>query len=320
MDHARMMHLHGGKPVAGDVIIFKDKCQIVEGTWLFVFDKPRGFTYRAGQHVRMRLKGGHRFWSFASSPFQPELAFAIRLRDTPAKRSLMRLPAGAKVRIDMMPDPPPGAFLLDDTETRPAIFLCGGIGVTPAVSMIRQALWQGSTRRFVLFYACHRPSATPFLEELRSLATRYDNFVFVPTMTRLNDADIWEGERGRIDREMVARHVRDLPHAEIYLAGLHGMVRDMRALLMDAVPDASVRSEDFGDFGPKRRNSIIPLLLIAAGIAAAIALHVAPFLLWIRPGTPRIAIAAAALIVAIVAAKLIWLRRGRTRPPDRARR
>ena len=174
MDHAHLRHLHGkGQKLSHDIAL-KSKALIADDTWLFVFEKPPGFRYRAGQHVRMSLlhptgndpSGNHRFWSFASAPYEDDLAFAIRMRPSPFKLALSQLAIGDKVHIDMLADPPKGAFALEPDDRRPAVFLAGGIGVVPAYAMLKQALADDVPRDFLLIYSNHRPEDAPFVAEL----------------------------------------------------------------------------------------------------------------------------------------------------------
>jgi ferredoxin-NADP reductase len=343
MDHERMRRLHGGKRSGGNgsgfekithTVALVSKSSIARDTWLFRFEKPDGFTYRAGQHVRMSLlnpkaadPAGHfRFWSFASAPFEPDLAFAVRMRPSPFKTELAGLPVGAQVRIDMLKNAPHGAFALDDTAT-PVVFLAGGIGVVPAWSMIKQALHEGSTRRMTLLYGNRSPEDAPFLDELTSLAREHDHFHFAPTLTGpLPYA--WAGETGRISLEMVRRYVPDHGVPAFYISGLKGMVEDLtQALVRAGVPKASIRSEEFGTFTPGRRlRTRQPFGLASlAGIAliamAALAVHLAPVwwltahhpLAWL--GAHPVPAGAAAVILGLIVVKLgIFLalkRRGR---------
>lgn len=99
MDHERMRRLHDGKAMGLEKITHHialiSKAKIANDTWLFRFEKPEGFSYRAGQHIRMSLlspkakdpTGNFRFWSFASAPFEGDLAFAVRMRPSPSRRS-----------------------------------------------------------------------------------------------------------------------------------------------------------------------------------------------------------------------------------------
>ena len=75
-------------------VALKGKKQIAEGTMAFVFEKPNGFQFRAGQHIRMTLidpsetdnEDNSRLFSLASTPQDADLVIAMRMRDTAFKR------------------------------------------------------------------------------------------------------------------------------------------------------------------------------------------------------------------------------------------
>ena len=86
------------KRVAYEVAL-KEKKQLAEGTIAFIFEKPNGFHFKAGQHIRMTLihppetdsEGHSRFFSLANSPQEKDLVIAMRMRDTAFKRVLGRM-------------------------------------------------------------------------------------------------------------------------------------------------------------------------------------------------------------------------------------
>ena len=61
--------------------------------------------------------------------------FTTRIRDSPYKKRLSTLEKGAKVKVRG----PEGQFVLHEDYSKSAVFLSGGIGVTPFRSMIRYA-------------------------------------------------------------------------------------------------------------------------------------------------------------------------------------
>jgi len=323
MDHERMRRLHGGKGGVEKIthlITLTSRTEIARDTWLLRFEKPEGFAYRAGQHVRMSLlrpktkdpAGNFRFWSFASAPFEPDLAFAIRMRPSPFKTDLMNLPVGRQVQVDMLKNPPHGAFALDDATT-PAVFLAGGIGVVPAWSMIRQALHEGSPRPMTLFYSSRSREDAPFLDDLSALAARHPHFRFVPTLTGGPPPADWDGGRGRITLAMIRRHVLATTPSKYYVSGLKDMVRDLdQALRQAGVPADAIQSEEFGSFTaahPRRRPLFGPVPLAGVAIAAAVmAVHLAPVLMltnsrplaWLKAHPLSLGVAAAILAVVLV--------------------
>src|ERR1017187_4305818 len=129
--------------------------EVAEGTIAFHFEKPSGFKFKAGQFADVTLthppetdaEGNTRTFSIASPPFANELVFTTRMRDTAFKRSLKRVPLTAEVKIG----PAAGTFMLHKNLAKPAIFLAGGIGITPFLSMVQQADRDRLSQKLYLF-------------------------------------------------------------------------------------------------------------------------------------------------------------------------
>ena len=84
------------------------------------------------------------------------------MSDTAFKRVLKTMPLGTEVRIVG----PFGSLILHQNADRPAVFLAGGIGITPFRSMLLQATEQKLPYHLILFYSNRRPEDAAFLEEL----------------------------------------------------------------------------------------------------------------------------------------------------------
>jgi ferredoxin-NADP reductase len=224
---------------------------VAEGTMAFHFAKPADFKFQAGQSMNVSLidppetdgKGNARSFSIASAPHETELVIATRMRDTAFKRVLKAMPAGGRVRLRG----PAGAFTLDGADARPAVFLAGGIGITPFVSMSRHAAHDRLTRELWLFYSNRRPEDAAFLEELAALPRRNPRYRFVGTMAEMaKSSRPWSGETGFLDRAMLERHLKDLAASVYYVAGPPGLVEAMRKMLADAgVEDEAIRTDEF---------------------------------------------------------------------------
>ncbi|HLK33774.1 MAG TPA: FAD-dependent oxidoreductase [Terriglobales bacterium] len=232
----------------------KSREEVAEGTMAFHFERPASFNFQAGQTVDMTLlsppetddEGNTRTFSIASPPFEQELMFATRMRDSAFKRSLKTLPLGTELKIDG----PMGSFTLHKNAKKPAAFLAGGIGITPFLSTVAQAAHDRLPHQLYLFYSNHRPEDAPFLDFLRRLEAENPNYHFIPTMTDMERSKRpWKGETGFIDSKMVIKYLSNLNGPIYYLAGPPAMVAAMRKMLTEAkVDEDDIRTEEFAGY------------------------------------------------------------------------
>lgn len=216
--------------------------------------KPEGFSFEAGQFIEAALidppetdaEGNSRAFTLASAPHEPDLIFATRLRDTAFKRVIRNLRKGQEISLDG----PFGSFTLHKDAARPAVFLAGGIGITPFRSIVLQASKDTLAQRLFLFYANRRPEDAAFLQELQALEKQNPRFTLVATMTRAQpSSQPWQGPRGHIDKAMIERHAGPMTAPIYYTAGPARMVRAMQNLLRSAgVSTDNIRAEEFAGY------------------------------------------------------------------------
>ncbi|MCW5658227.1 MAG: FAD-dependent oxidoreductase [Burkholderiaceae bacterium] len=225
--------------------------EVATGTMAFHFEKPAGFDFKPGQAIDVLLPspigtdphGLRHTFSIVSAPYEGELVVATRLRDTAFKRSLKALPLGSRVEIEG----PFGSFTLHNARVRPAVFIAGGIGITPFISMLRQATRDRSPQQRLLLYTNRRPDDAAYIDELKVLERRSETFRLVATTTEPVDRGGSGGlQPRRIDGPFIQRAVAHLAEPVYYVAGPPGLVEGMRRTLNDAgVDDDDIRSEDF---------------------------------------------------------------------------
>ncbi len=228
--------------------------EIAEGTMAFHFAKPADFQFRAGQAIDMTLlnppetdaEGNTRAFSIASAPFEGDLMVATRLRDTAFKRVLRKAALGLEVKIEG----PSGSFVLHRKAEKPAVFLAGGIGITPFLSIIRQAAHDKAPHQLYLFYSNRRPEDAAFLDLLSEAPKENPNFYLIATMAEMDKSHReWKGETGFINKDMLAKHLPALQGPIYYLAGPPAMVAAMRRMLTEAgVDEDDIRTEEFSGY------------------------------------------------------------------------
>lgn len=231
-----------------------DRKQVAEGTMSFYFDKPKGFEFRAGQAMDVTLldppetdaEGNIRTFSIASPPFEDHLMITTRMRNTAFKRVLETATLGTEVKVEN----PGGSLTLHKNSSKPGVFLAGGIGITPFLSILSQAAHDKLPHQLYLFYANHRPEDAAFLDTLDELQKANPNFHFIPTMTDMEiSQQKWTGETGKIDSAMLARNLPGLQGPIYYIAGPPAMVAAMRQMLITAsIDEDDIRTEEFAGY------------------------------------------------------------------------
>lgn len=225
--------------------------EVAHGTMAFYFDKPAGFSFRPGQAIDLVLadpavagtdSARHAF-SIVSAPHQGELVVTTRMRDSAFKNALARLPVGGAAEVDG----PFGSLTLHNKVDRAAVFIAGGIGITPFMSILQHAAYSALQHRLLLLYSNRRPEDSAFLSELQRLEGENPNFRLVATMTRMAESrQPWMGETGQIDEALLKRVTAGLANPIYYVAGPPAMVGALRDTLERAGADGDdIRSEEF---------------------------------------------------------------------------
>lgn len=216
--------------------------------------KPVGFAFKPGQHVDLAIEepsetdglGNTRTLSVASAPYEQELLFITRLRDTAFKRELSALEIGAD---NLSIDGPFGSMTLQSNQDRPAVFLAGGIGITPFLSMIRHVVQQGLPHDVTLFYSNRTPEDTVYLDELKDTAKTQGNIAVIPTMTDISGDSSWAGETRPISSEMLHDYLSDVSAPIYYIAGPPQMVKGVQQMLDEiGIEEDDVRFEEFAGY------------------------------------------------------------------------
>ena len=230
-------------------IKLKSKEEVASETMTFHFSKPAGFTFKAGQFADYTLikpsetdaEGDTRGFSLGA-PCEEDITFTTRMRDTAFKRNLKNMATDTEVIFDA----PYGYFTLQNNTKIPAVFLCGGIGITPVRSIILQATHDKTAHRIFLFYANKTPKDAAYLDELTAAQNVNANFKLVASMTDIDGSKGWKGETGFFTKEMLQKYIGDLSQPIYYISGPASMVSSIRKTLSDAdINGDNIRTEEF---------------------------------------------------------------------------
>ena len=211
----------------------------------------KGMKFQPGQFAWITVwkspfsEAEHPF-SFSSSAAHPQcLTFTIKeLGDFTSQ--IKNLKAGQKVYVDG----PFGHFSIDrHPHAEQFVFIAGGVGVTPIMSMLRTLADRGDKRPLTLFYANRDWESVIFREEIESLGKSLD----LKTVHVLEKPPSdWKGESGYLNQDILSRYLPETKKRnliEIFICGPQP--------LMNAVEKAlSNLGVPFGDFHSERFNLV----------------------------------------------------------------
>jgi predicted ferric reductase len=204
-----------------------------------------GLRFLPGQFAWLRVHRSpfavreHPF-SFSSSAERPErLSFTIKAAgDFTSRVGAIR--PGTRAYVDG----PYGVFSYDRNQGDGFVFVAGGVGITPIMSMLRTLADRGDRRPCLLLYGNADWDGVIFREELEDLRDRLDlRVVHVPE----SPPGGWEGESGLMDDGLLDRHLPERPERQRYfLCGPPPMMAAVRDLLAErGVAPADIEFERF---------------------------------------------------------------------------
>ena len=204
-----------------------------------------GMRFRAGQYAWLTIGETpytlqqHPFSFTSSEAAQERIEFGIKkLGDFTA--TIKDVPPGARAFLEG----PYGSFMLDP-QAEGAVFVMGGIGVTPALSMLRTCRDREDRRQLLLIYANNRWEEIPFRQELEALREQL-NLEIVHVVAEPPEG--WEGESGYVTEELLARRLAGRQELDLqyFVCGPPPMMEVVeRGLVAQGVPLSRLYSERF---------------------------------------------------------------------------
>ncbi|QQR77654.1 MAG: FAD-dependent oxidoreductase [Candidatus Moraniibacteriota bacterium] len=200
------------------------------------------FVFTAGQYVTVTLptlyhlqeREQYREFSLISPPEDTRrLAIVFRNSNSHFKQEILReREVGRDIKVSI--EGPKGVFTLPKDMSIPIVFLAGGVGIAPFLSMMRHIANAKISANITLFYYNRNKESAAYLEELRGCKHLVS---FIPIF-------------GDIAPEPIESYVKKYSEQSLwYLAGPRGMVRVAREILTKlAIDDRYIKSEEFSGY------------------------------------------------------------------------
>jgi phthalate 4,5-dioxygenase reductase subunit len=162
------MSVAGNAEVVFNTLVVTDKSEIASGIFRIELRDPQGRELRPftpGAHVTMQVpSGANRNYSLSNSAEERDRYVIAVKRDADGRGGSVSLTDTVQVGDSIEVAAPRNDFPLNERARR-FVFVAGGIGITPILSMMRQ-LKAAGIDQFKLYYCTRSPETTAFLDEL----------------------------------------------------------------------------------------------------------------------------------------------------------
>jgi len=242
------------------VLHFVKKEQVAADTYTFYFDRTNvpDFTFIAGQYLKWTLphdhpdeRGTSRLFTISSSSLNTSfITLTTKIIQSTFKKALFALPSGAEMQCYG----PMGRFIYDTSIVKPAVFLAGGIGLTPFHSILTSLVDAKLAQPIYFFVSFSTVEEVIFYDELMAVAQKNPQIHVIYTITHSDENPStssrkkeWTGQTGRVSKEMIEKYVGiGLDKNIYYLCGPKAMVDAMESTLKESgITQDLIKKENF---------------------------------------------------------------------------
>lgn len=193
----------------------------------FSFAKPAILDYKPGQFLLLsfdkEFTDSHPF-SITSIPEDPVIEVTVRTLGNFTQK-MHSSPIGTPFWIRAAY----GAFTIDKVEGD-LVFIAGGVGITPFLSICRSEAKKNMPKKITLFYCVRSHKDIPDKQVLDELSKNYENFKLVYIFSDEAPPG-WTGPTGRISKEILAANVENINEKAVFICGPPPLVEFVKGAL-----------------------------------------------------------------------------------------
>ena len=217
------------------ILKLQEKKTVAHETFHFSFQSNHPIKFESGQylewtvpHVKADTRGLRRYFTIASAPGDPTLDFATKIKNDSSsyKKALSDMKVGEEVYASQLQ----GDFVLPKDKSRKLVWIAGGIGITPFISMAKYLDNKKEKRDILLFYSCVGGQDFAYRDLIESVK---NNIGLKPIylVGREEDRNMSDYV-GFLSAEIIKKEVPDYSSRTYYLSGPSVMVDNYKKLLL----------------------------------------------------------------------------------------
>lgn len=210
-------------------------------TFSLVISAKNKFLFKAGQFAFLRLNKERLYarhpFTLSSAPSEKDLQFTIKLSGRFTKIA-SELKKGEEIKIEG----PFGKFTLEDTK-KDVVFIAGGVGITPFLSLIKENMVKKKPNKITLIYGSRTTDDIIFKKEFDEMNQKWFKRVHVLSLSKEKSEDC---EIGFIDKELLKKYVKNFDNKLFYICGPEILKNNAKKALHElGVKKESIIVEDF---------------------------------------------------------------------------
>ncbi|MFC3025047.1 FAD-binding oxidoreductase [Vibrio zhugei] len=204
-------------------------------TFCFMADQPVMFFFKPGQLVTLELdidgEQVFRSYTISSSPSVP-YSFSITVKRVPGGWVSNWIHDHLQEGSELAVHGPVGEFNSIDFPSEKVLYLSGGVGITPVMSMARWIYDTNTDVDITFIHSARTPRDIIFHAELEFMTSRIANFQLHLICERLESGQNWSGYRGFLDETKLLMMTPDIHEREIFCCGPTPYMRAVREILI----------------------------------------------------------------------------------------
>lgn len=220
-------------------------------TFTFTTFEPRRFDHLPGQFLTFEFEIGgepvHRCYTIASAPTRPGMV-QITVKRVPGGPASNWLHDEMKPGMSVKAVGPMGDFSCLAQPASKYLFLSGGSGITPLMSMARTFHDLAEPRDVVFVHAARSPADIIFRRELELIAHNMPSFRFAALCERDASNERWHGLTGRLSLDVIKHVAPDFLDRTVFTCGPAPFMAAAKSILAAAGHDARRYFEESFNF------------------------------------------------------------------------
>lgn len=236
----------------------EDESSLIRSIYLEPNDGDGVTGFQAGQYLPIRIKPNGkdspvvRTYTLSSAPGERLYRISVKRQEGGLVSGYLhnQLTLGDTIEAKA----PQGDFYIDPKQSRPAVLIAAGVGITPMISMVKHVLNEGvrtrSYRQLTVYHAAQTTEQRAFSERFRQLEQQYPETIrylsIISRPGKTDKAGVDFNGSGRLSRDDI-RQTLLFDDYDFYLCGPNGFMQaqydNLRSL---GVSDCRIFAESFG--------------------------------------------------------------------------